>query len=159
MQPKVYLETTIPSYLSARPTRDLIRAAHQKVTKDWWTQRRKDFDLYVSQFVIDEIAGGDSIAAQKRLDLIRGLPMLAAGSDVSELAAALVKSLQLPARAVIDAAHISVAAVHNMHFLLTWNCTHIGNAELLDVIRGTCGAFGVACPVICTPEELMGTSF
>jgi hypothetical protein len=59
MKPKVYLETTIPSYLMARPSRDLVTAAHQQITREWWETRRQDFDLFISQMVIDEASAGD----------------------------------------------------------------------------------------------------
>jgi hypothetical protein len=51
MKPRLYLETTIPSYLTSRPSRDLIIAGHQQITQDWWQSRRADFQLYVSQLV------------------------------------------------------------------------------------------------------------
>ena len=156
MKPKLYLETTVPSYLTAWPSRDLIRAGHQQITREWWQARRTHFDLYISQFVLDEAAGGDPEAARERLKSLATLPLLDVTDDVDELAAGLVGALALPAKAVIDAAHIAVAAVHGMHFLLTWNCTHIANAERAGVIQNSCRERGFIPPVICTPEELMG---
>jgi hypothetical protein len=154
----VYLETTIPSYLSARPTRDLIRAAHQKVTKDWWRNRRAFFDVYVSQLVHDEARAGDSEAAERRLRVIKGLPLLDITPEVVSLTRSLNQALKLPARAEADAAHIAISAVHSMEFLLTWNCVHIANAEMFDIISATCNSHGFTSPVICTPHELMGVS-
>lgn len=156
LKPKLYLETTIPSYLTAWPSRDLIRAGHQQITKEWWQIRRQSFDLFVSQLVLDEVAAGDPVAAQERLAAINDLALLDITDEVGALAAALVSSLALPQKAVTDAAHISLAAVHGMHFLLTWNCTHIANAEMSVAIQRICRENGYACPVICTPEELMG---
>jgi hypothetical protein len=156
VKPKLYLETTVPSYLTAWPSRDLIRAGHQQITKEWWQTRRAGFDLYISQFVLDEVAAGDPEAARERLAAIQGLPMLDLTEGVAELAGALKTSLALPSTAVTDAAHIAIAAVHGMHFLLTWNCTHIANAEMALAIEKACQTQGFVCPVICTPEELMG---
>ena len=156
VKPKIYLETTVPSYLTAWPSRDLIRAGHQQITREWWQNRRENFDLYISQFVLDEAAGGDPEAARERLLALRDLPVLDLTEEVGDLAAALVTTLALPARAATDAAHIAIAAVHGMHFLLTWNCTHIANAEMAVAIETACRERGLACPVICTPEELMG---
>jgi hypothetical protein len=157
LKPKLYLETTVPSYLTAWPSRDLIRAGHQQITREWWRTRRGDFEIFVSQFVLDEAAAGDTEAARDRLEALKDFPLLDITPGVDELAAAFIKSLALPPKAVTDAAHIAVAALHGMHFLLTWNCTHIANAEMAVAIEEVCGENGLACPVICTPEELMGT--
>ena len=146
----------MPSYLTAWPSRDLIRAGHQQLTREWWQTRRAGFDLYVSQFVLDEAAAGDAGAARERLAVLEGIPILDLTEEVAELAVALKSALVLPEKAAADAAHIAIAAVHGMHFLLTWNCTHIANAEMSVVIAATCQELGFACPVICTPEELMG---
>ena len=146
----------MPSYLTAWPSRDLIRAGHQQLTKEWWQTRRAGFDIYISQFVLDEAAAGDAEAARERLAALQGLPMLDVSEEVVELARALNASLDLPEKAVTDAAHIATAAVHGMHFLLTWNCAHIANAEMFVAIERACREHGLSCPVICTPEELMG---
>ena len=156
MKPKLYLETTVPSYLTAWPSRDLIRAGHQQLTKEWWQTRRSGFDIYISQFVLDEAAAGDTEAARERLAALQGLPILDVSGEVVDLARALNASLALPEKAVTDAAHIATAAVHGMHFLLTWNCAHIANAEMFVAIERVCQEHGYSCPVICTPEELMG---
>jgi predicted nucleic acid-binding protein len=156
VNPTLYLETTVPSYLTAWPSRDLIRAGHQQITKEWWQKRRAAFDIYISQFVLDEAAAGDTEAARERLVALQELPLLDLTDEVIELAGALKSSLALPEKAVTDAAHIAISAVHGMHFLLTWNCTHIANAEMFVDIEKVCQERGFSCPVICTPEELMG---
>jgi hypothetical protein len=158
MLPKVYIETTIPSYLTSRPSRDAYRASHQKITQSWWENRRNDFDLYVSQFVVDEAALGDAAAAKRRLEFLAPFPLLAITDEALRLTEALKAALRLPNDAGKDAAHIAMAAVHGMHFLLTWNCTHIANAELFGTIQEVCGRVNRNPPVICTPEELMGMS-
>jgi len=134
----------------------LIRAGHQQITKEWWDHRRADFDIFISQLVLDEAAAGDADAARARIAILKHFPLLDLTEEVEKLASALKASLALPVKATTDAAHIAIAAVHEMHFLLTWNCTHIANAEMAVAIEKTCQAGGIACPVICTPEELMG---
>ena len=156
MKARLYLETTVPSYLTAWPSRDLIRASHQQTTREWWQHRRGEFDVFISQLVLDEAAAGDPEAARERLRVLAGLPLLDLTPEVVTLANALVVSLALPAKASTDAAHIALAAVHGMHFLLTWNCTHIANAEMAVAIEACCRDNGFDAPVICTPEELMG---
>ncbi|MBM3884086.1 MAG: type II toxin-antitoxin system VapC family toxin [Verrucomicrobia bacterium] len=156
MKARLYLETTVPSYLTAWPSRDLIRASHQQITREWWENRRADFQVFISQLVLDEAAAGDPVAARERLTALKELPQLDINDDVAALAEALVAALALPAKAGTDAAHIALAAVHGMHFLLTWNCAHIANAEMSATIGSVCRDHGFTAPVICTPEELMG---
>jgi len=156
MKPKLYLETTIPSYLTAWPSRDLIMAAHQRITQAWWQKRRDDFAIYLSAFVLTEAGAGDPEASQRRLKVLEPFPLLAVDERVAVLAARLLKDCRLPSNAATDAAHVAVAAVHGMEFFLTWNCTHLANAEFVPKVRGVCEAANYASPVICTPEELMG---
>lgn len=151
----VYLETTIPSYLTAWRSPELVMAARQQITREWWDNRRFDFDLYVSQLVIDEASAGDPVAAARRLEVLEGIPLLSAHDEIDILADALLEELQLPDRAAADALHIALAVVNGIDFLLTWNCTHIANAALRPVIQYVCRSRGHESPVICTPEELM----
>jgi len=155
-KPRLYLETTIPSYLTSRPSRDLIIAGHQQITREWWTERRSRFDTFISQLVIDEAEAGDPEAMRDRMKAIRDLPLLEITPEVEQLAAAILASGSIPQRAVTDAAHIAVASVHGMDFLLTWNCAHIANAAIIRTVADICRQCGHDCPVICTPEELLG---
>lgn len=155
MKPKVYLETTIISYLTARPSRDLIIVAHQELTNEWWENRRKHFDLFVSQLVIQEAKAGDKNAAEKRLGIIETIPLLELNEKVVSLANVLIEKA-IPKKAVEDALHIAIAAIHGMDYLLTWNCKHIANAEKEHAILEICYKNHLNPPVICTPEELMG---
>ena len=157
MKPGVYIETTIPSYLVARQSRDIVVACHQQITQDWWDTRFADFDLLVSQFVIDEASRGDLEMARKRLDVIESLDQLEITDEVGMLAEKIVLAGAIPEKASTDAAHIAVAAVHCVDYLLTWNCSHIANAEIVKIVTRVCDAEGFACPIICTPEELMGS--
>ena len=107
MLPSVYIETTIPSYLTAWPSGDLIRAGHQKVTRDWWASRRGDFTLYISQLVLDEAGDGDEAAAADRLRALDEIPLVPATEQSGELAELLLSKVPLPAKAAVDAAHIA----------------------------------------------------
>jgi hypothetical protein len=153
---RVYLETSIVSYLTARPSRDLIVAAHQEVTRQWWEGRRQEFDLHISQLVLNEAAGGDPAAARTRLALLNGISQLPVTGEVIELGGAIMADGLLPPKAGIDALHIAVASVHDMDVLLTWNCRHLANAELLRELARYLGNKDYEIPVITTPEELMG---
>jgi hypothetical protein len=151
----VYLETSFISYLVARPSRDLLVAGHQQVTQQWWADRRVAFDCYVSSVVIDEASLGDSTEVQKRLAVLAPLPVLAITQGAESLAQALLFEGVLPPRAVRDAAHIAAAAVHNIDYLLTWNCKHLANAQISRRVSLVCERMGRRMPIICTPEELM----
>ena len=154
MKPRVYLETSVISYLTGRPSRDLVTAAHQQITRDWWDQRGR-FDLFVSQAVLAEAARGDADAAARRLEALGEPAVLPVTAEAADLAERLIRENAMTAEAVIDAVHVAVAVVNGMDYLLTWNCTHIANAAIRVKIERACGQAGFQAPVICTPEELM----
>jgi predicted nucleic acid-binding protein len=156
MKQTIYVETSIISYLAAQPSRDIITAAHQQITHAWWQNRRSAFDLFISQLVLDEAAAGDTGAAERRLAFVVGLPFLDITDTVTAFAAFLAQALALPRRAGADALHIAIAACHEIDYLLTWNCTHIANAELRPLVEQACTKQGYIAPIMCTPEELMG---
>jgi predicted nucleic acid-binding protein len=153
---RVYLETSVLSYLTARPSRDLVVAARQQVTLEWWERRRRDFELVSSELVLDEARRGDSAVAQDRLAFLAGLALLRTTPEAEQLAGAIISAGVLPDRAFADALHIAVAAVHEVDYLMTWNCTHIANAEILPRVGATCRTLGFDLPFICTPDELLG---
>jgi hypothetical protein len=153
---RVYLETTLISYLCSRPSRALLVAAHQQVTSEWWNSRRKAFDCFVSQVVIDEASAGDPEEARKRIEIIDMFPVLEVTEQAELLARAILGSEAMPLRAVRDAAHIAVAAIHDVDYLLTWNCTHLANGQVIRRVSVVCNREGFHMPTICTPEELMG---
>lgn len=154
MKHKVYLETTIPSYLTSWLSRDLVIAAHQQITREWW-QNRNRFDLFISQVVMREVSGGDSQIAAKRLEVLENIPVLEVTKEAIELAQKLVDRGPIPEKAAVDALHIAIAVVNGMDYLLTWNCSHIANASMRTKIDHVCRSSGYEPPVICTPEELM----
>jgi hypothetical protein len=155
MKPKVYLETTIASYLAAWPSRDLITAGHQQITHEWWRTRRDEFELFVSQIVLDESAAGDPDAAARRLDYLKDLSLLDQTEEIADLAQELQQEVPLPEKAHADALHIAFAVVHRMDYLVTWNCTHIANAVFQREMAAICKEQGYDIPIICTPEQLL----
>jgi predicted nucleic acid-binding protein len=154
----VYIETSVLSYYTSRPSRDLVVAARQQLTHDWWEQHRREVETYISTLVIQEAEAGDSLAAKRRLEAIADFPVLELNEQVLDVAKSLVKTGPIPAESFEDALHIAVAAVNGMHFLLTWNCQHINNPQMRPDIVRVVQSFGYECPVICTPDELMGGS-
>ena len=155
MKPRLYLETTIPSYLVARRSRDLRLAADQETTQQWWETERHDYELFISQAVVREVSRGDANFAAARLDHLRDIPLLPRTPEASALITHLLASSIIPAVAEDDATHIGLAAAHGMDFLLTWNCRLINNHHIRVRIEQACAAMGLVCPDICTPAELM----
>lgn len=156
--PSVYLETTIPSYLAAHPSRDLIIAAHQQITHDWWRSARHRFDLYISEAVLDEIQAGDAEAAARRLENVEGVPILEFSHDVNALVVAYDDRLGLVGRARADVVHIAFAVAYEMDYMVTWNCRHIANGVMIRRLADANTELGRATPVIVTPEELLESS-
>jgi predicted nucleic acid-binding protein len=154
--PAVYIETSLVSYLTARPSRDLLVAAHQQLTVAWWDEQRIHYELFTSQVVLTEAALGDPDAAQRRLAVLTHLPLLDVTDAAIVLAAQLVTGQALPPQAAQDALHLAIACVHGMEYLLTWNCAHLANARLRSRIEQVCRDAGYIPPIICTPEELEG---
>jgi hypothetical protein len=155
--PSVYLESTIPSYLVARPSRDLIAAAHQRLTHEWWTTATHRFDLYLSGAVLDEIRAGDPDYAAERLAIVANLPVLAFSEDVAALIRAYDRRLGLVGSATADLPHFAYAVAYRMDYLVTWNCAHIANGQVIRRLLAVNAEIGRETPVIVTPEELLAT--
>ena len=153
---RIYIESTIPSYVVARPARDLLQAARQQLTKDWWDLKRAKDELFTSQIVLDEITDGEVAMAQQRLDVMAQIKLLDLTDEANALTKDILASGLLPSDADRDAAHIALATVHEMDILLSWNCRHIANAAIQARLRRLVEKSGFTLPVLCTPEELTG---
>ena len=151
----VYIETTIPSYLGAHPSRQEPMATHQQLTHEWWNQQRHRFLLYSSAFVRGEAAGGDPGAAQRRPVYLTPIPELDVPEELDQLEADLIRLFQLPPRAATDASHLGMAMLHRMDYLLTWNCKHLANATLQKDLHEYCQYHNLHFPIVCTPETLI----
>ncbi len=152
---RVYLETTIPSYLTARPALQIIQAGHQLSTRRWWDEYRDSFELFTSLVTIQEAREGDHEAAERRLLSLQDIPLLAVTPDVELIASQILNEHLLPSHAERDALHIGVAVFHEMDFLLTWNIRHIANARMRKKLRAFVESMGYSLPTICSPEELL----
>jgi hypothetical protein len=151
----LYLETSVVSYMAARPSRDTVVAGQQASTHRWWREKRRNFELYISKVVWKELSQGDKAAVKRRLDFVRPLRWLQVTRQAAQLARALVVRKALPSNAAEDALHIALGAVYHMQFLLTWNFTHINNPATEDQVRTVCKDHEFHCPVICTPDQLL----
>ncbi|HEX8432956.1 MAG TPA: type II toxin-antitoxin system VapC family toxin [Longimicrobium sp.] len=156
MPPRVYIETSIVSYLVARPSAEPLLAADQRRTREWWAASRAVADLYTSEFVVTEAQRGDPVMAARRVDHLSRMTLLYPDLRATSLADALVERGPLPASATMDASHIALAAVYGMDYLLTWNCKHIANEKMRPTIERICQAHGFIAPILCTPAQLTG---
>ena len=156
MNKSVYMESSVISYLTARPSRDLVIAGHQAVTAEWWNERRLRYDVYVSPLVVEEISAGDASAAEERLRVITDIPSVTIAAEAESLASALLAANEVPANSARDALHVAIAATQGMDYLITWNFRHINNASTRTMAVNVVSDFGLVCPVLCSPEEHMG---
>ena len=155
MKPKVYIETTVISYLTSRPSVNLIVAAHQEITRNWWETRRDNFELFASVLVRGEAGAGDEEMAQFRLGALQKVKLLEVTEETLALAEDLIRRGALPDKAVDDAVHIAVPVTNGLDYLITWNCKHLANAVMRSKIEEVCRLGGYAPIIICTPEELL----
>jgi len=155
MKRRVYIETSVVSYLTAHPSNDVIRLACQQITQSWWNSRRGAVSSYISPYVVEEVSAGDPTAAAERIEAVRTVPVLPITPEIPDLAEFLLLGRGLPSNARIDALHIACAAYHEIEVLLTWNCAHIANPVQMPVMRGLCAAKGYKLPELVTPFELM----
>jgi hypothetical protein len=155
MKPTVYIETSIISYLTARPSRDLIVAGHQQITHEWWRTVCPNVDCFISEPVIQEAGRGDHEAAQKRLAVTVGIPTLMLNEEIKELAQKYQSAAKIPDKAKLDAFHLALPAWYKVDYLLTWNCKHIANGNVRKIIENINKPLNIHTPIICTPEELM----
>lgn len=143
------------SYLTSRPSRDLVVAGHQQVTQDWWTARRADFELVASEIVVEEASAGDEEVSRRRLDALEGVELLEISPEALQLARELVDEGPIPEKAAVDALHIAIAVTHGVDYLLTWNHKHLANAAMRASIERICRRNGYEPSILCTPEELL----
>lgn len=155
MKESIYLETTIVSYYTSKPSRDIIVLAHQEITQEWWPKAVRKFNVFISEIVIEEAGMGDEEAAKKRLEELKSFPHLELSDKVENLAQVYMERLEIPEKSFRDAAHLAVASVYDIDYLVTWNCAHLANGEVIKKLMKINKSFDIQTPIICTPEELM----
>jgi len=158
MKPTVYIESSVISYLASWPSRDIVIAGRQAITRDWWETQRQRFDLRISVLVEQEIGRGDPDAADRRNAYAADIPSLAISDEAVRIAERLLEKGAIPVQSEEDALHIGIADAQGAEYLLTWNFKHINNAETKSAIAAVVESFGYSCPQLCSPEELGGLS-
>jgi len=154
-KPTVYIETTIPSYLTARSSENVCALSRQIITRKWWLEKKSHYHLFISDVVMLECQKGDPIASQHRIEVINGIENLEITDECAVLAERIFNELQIPDRARDDSLHISLASVHKVDYLLSWNFRHIVNAVSIKKLNAFLRKENNHIPQICTPEELM----
>lgn len=154
MKPSVYLETSVISYHTSKMSRDLIIAAHQQITSEWWAKWISNYHIFISDTVIQEISRGDPEAAKQRLKETSKFKRLEINSNIIDLAKTYISRIPLPKKASLDALHLALATSHGIDFLVTWNCKHIANGNVVFAFRKINEEYGFNSPIVCTPEEL-----
>jgi hypothetical protein len=154
----VYIKTSVVSLLVAIPSRDLLIAGQQQATRDWWQLRRGCFECITSDETRAEAARGDPEQIRRRLAALAGLPNLTITPEVESLAAEFLRTGALPATARSDAIHLAAASMASVDYLLTWNCRHLANAQILRRLEREAKRSGWDLPTVCIPLELMGDS-
>ena len=155
MNETVYIETTIPSYLTARPSHDVRILTKQSTTLLWWDNDRHFYDLYISQIVLNEAMKGNEYAAEKRINALRGINMLQSTQEADKMARHILEVIDVSSKAANDALHLALATVHKMDYILTWNFRHLLNPHNIRELTHLCHRMGFETPIICTPESIL----
>lgn len=156
MKRTVSIEFSVISYLTARRSKEIITAAYQEITRDWWDSELEKYECYVSQFVVDEISRGDPEAASQRIDAAKGFKKFGLNDIVHELIGKYKESFSVPEKSQLDLFHLAVSVGNGIDYILSWNFKHIANAYVREKLQEVNGVIGLKTPVICTPEELIG---
>lgn len=155
MKPKVYVESSVWSYLAARPSRDAVTAGRQVITRRWWESERGKYNLMVSELVEAECERADPQLAVRRRELLEEVALFPVDERLMGLARLLVVPGAIPETAVPDAVHIAAAVIEEREYLLTWNFRHIANVRIRREVERILAKHGYTKTTICTPEELV----
>ncbi|MGA2059073.1 MAG: type II toxin-antitoxin system VapC family toxin [Thermoguttaceae bacterium] len=151
----IYLETTIVSYLTSRPHRDIVIAAQQEITRQWWENEKQRYHCVISPYVFEEALAGDTQAADKRIQVLKDIEILPLFPEIELLAEKIGSALRIPATARMDAFHLACVVFHEIDYLLTWNCAHLANGPRLKQLARFLQSESLWQPLVCTPNEMI----
>jgi len=155
MRPRIYVETSIPSfYFEVRTEPEMI--ARREWTRQFWLNASRDHELVTSEAVLGELEKGNFPGKEKAIELISDLPFLAIEPEITDIVDSYIKHQIMPRDPAGDALHLAVASFHDCEFLLTWNCKHLANANKFGNIRRVNVMLGLHVPLLVTPLELLG---
>jgi predicted nucleic acid-binding protein len=153
---RIYLDTSVISYYTARLHRDPVIRSRQVITREWWEAFREKADFFVSTYVLEEIADGDPSAARKRLEVVKNFAGLVSNFQSEEFGRQLFHHLNIPVRSRVDAWHLAVAAVNGQNYIVSWNFKHMANARIQKAYEEACGRAGLFAPEIVSPDFMLG---
>jgi hypothetical protein len=154
MKPRVYVETSVISYLTARPSSNILLLARQQFTREFWDLRGLKFEALFSDLVLDEASAGDAVAAAARLAACEGLVALVINPGAQAFAQELIRTGAVPATEPEDALHIALATIHQMDYIASWNFAHLVGPAAKFKLQSKISALGHVPPIIATPEEI-----
>ena len=154
----IYLETSVVSYYTGRPSRDIITSGRQQITREWWDSEMKSSQIFISEFVTNEARRGDPEVAQRRKDALKGFEALDVVPDIHALSNEYMRATSLGEKSRVDTLHMATASYYEMDFMLSWNCKHIVNGHIIAIIDLVNQSFGLSSPIICTPESMLEDS-
>ncbi len=150
----VFIETTIPSYyLDTRSDRRSRDWSHQ--TRLWWDRYRSGYRLVTSEFVIAEFLRAPAAKSAHAGRMFEDAELLRMHPDLERTVRFYIEQKLMPSDAVGDAAHLAMASLHGIDFILTWNCRHLANANKARHMRVLNDRLGLSTPIIATPFELV----
>ena len=152
----IYIESTIPSYLVARPSRDLLKLSRQIASRQWWDEVLPSYDPYVSRYVLQEISDGDPQAATRRQKAIEGFTFLETSEQIEKLALVILKKIRIPEKSKIDAYHLAIAITHGMDYVISWNFNHIVGPPVRKTFAEIGRELNLVMPILCTPSDFLG---
>src|SRR5438105_4261472 len=127
MLPRVYVETTIPSFYHETRTSPVI-VARREWTRQWWSDAPARYELVTSLAVVNELENGPPDRRAEWLSIIHGLPVLAIEAPIENIVETYRSQKLMPKNPAGDALHLALASYHKCDFLVTWNCQHLANA-------------------------------
>lgn len=154
-KPTIYIESTIPSYLTARDSRDLLKLSRQIATRQWWDLILPDYDPVISEYVTQEIRDGDPHAAKLREKAIQDFKVLKTDDQVERLAKVILKRIHIPKKAELDAYHLAISVTHKIDYVLSWNFEHIVGPPVRKTFAEIGMELQIPMPTLCTPFDFL----
>ena len=150
MKPKVYIETSIPSfYFETRTSPEAV--ARRNWTQEWWDNERQKYELVTSIAVVDELRATPKLKREQCLLLINSIALLPISEEVIEVAEVYISQKVMPNNPTGDALHLALASWHKCDYLLTWNCKHIANANKAVHVKRINSKLDLFIPQLYTP--------
>lgn len=154
MKARVYIETTVPSYYY-ETRRTIMAQAWREATRRWWDTQRRRYEVVTSAYVLTELEAAPLRKRTAAMRILSGIPLLKEPPGFRDVVLFYIEQRLMPQDAEGDAAHLALASLHGVDFLLTWNCQHLANANKTRHLAVLNGRLGLHVPVLTTPLTLL----